>query len=300
MKLKKEFMVNKFILVLFLIFITGCSETKFVINGMKKINSYTEKSNYKIGNPYKINGQWFYPEVNYEYDEIGIASWYGPNFHGKKTANGETFNQYKVSAAHKTLPLPSIVMVTNLENNRSLVIRINDRGPFVKGRIIDLSKKAAEKLRILKKGTAKVRVKVLEEESRRIVENYKTQEFVSKKGTTEKISVEEIVDKSSNENFKEMENKNFNKKTLNSVKKEKIKENITIQVASFSDIRNANNLIKKLKDFNVYIQRKYIKNKYFYRVKLGPFSENSIASNILKKIKSDGFQSAKIIIEKLK
>ena len=74
-----------------------------------------------------------------EYDEIGIASWYGKKFHGKPTANGETFNMYKVSAAHKTLPLPSQVKVTNLNNNKSLIMRVNDRGPFAKERIIDLS-----------------------------------------------------------------------------------------------------------------------------------------------------------------
>lgn len=123
------------------------------------------KGAYKVGSPYRVDGQWYYPQADYNYDERGVASWYGPNFHGKPTANGETFDMNVVSAAHKTLPLPSVVRVTNLENGRSLVIRVNDRGPFARGRIIDLSKRAAELLGFADKGTAMVQVRVLPEES---------------------------------------------------------------------------------------------------------------------------------------
>ena len=121
---------------------------------------------YKVGKPYQVSGQWYYPKVDLAYDERGVASWYGPNFHGKKTANGEIFDMTLISAAHKTLPLPSVVRVTNLENGRSLVIRINDRGPFARGRIIDLSRRAAELLGFTNKGTAMVHVRLLPEESR--------------------------------------------------------------------------------------------------------------------------------------
>ena len=106
--------------------------------------------------------------MDYQYDEIGVASWYGPGFHGKTTANGEIFDQNKISAAHRTLPMPSIVKVTNLENGLILdKVRINDRGPFARNRIIDLSKKAAEELGFIKNGVAKVRVEILEDESRK-------------------------------------------------------------------------------------------------------------------------------------
>lgn len=121
---------------------------------------------YKVGKAYQVEGQWYYPKVDIGYNERGLASWYGPNFHGKKTANGEIFDMTLVSAAHKTLPLPSVVRVTNLENGRSLIIRINDRGPFVRGRIIDLSKRAAELLGVTAHGTAMVQVRLLPEESR--------------------------------------------------------------------------------------------------------------------------------------
>nr|WP_254434759.1 septal ring lytic transglycosylase RlpA family protein [Magnetospirillum sp. UT-4] len=121
---------------------------------------------YKVGKPYQVKGVWYYPREDFDYDETGIASWYGPTFHGKVTANGEVFDQNNVSAAHKTLPMPSVVRVTNLENGRSLVIRVNDRGPFVNGRIIDLSRRASQLLGFEGQGTAKVRVQVLPEESR--------------------------------------------------------------------------------------------------------------------------------------
>ncbi len=113
----------------------------------------------QIGKPYKIAGKWYYPKYDPNYDKTGVASWYGPNFHGRKTANGEIFDQYAISAAHPTLPLPSYVRVTNLENNRSMIVRVNDRGPFSRGRIIDLSKRVAEILGVKNKGTARVRVK---------------------------------------------------------------------------------------------------------------------------------------------
>ncbi len=113
---------------------------------------------YKIGKPYQVAGVWYYPHEDENYDATGIGSWYGPQFHGKRTANGELFDQEALTAAHPTLPMPVLVRVTNLENGKSLVVRVNDRGPFVNGREIDLSRKAAELLGYDRKGTAKVRV----------------------------------------------------------------------------------------------------------------------------------------------
>lgn len=119
----------------------------------------------KIGKPYKINGITYYPMESADgYSEVGVASWYGPGFHGKLTANGETYNQKAMTAAHKTLPLPTLVKVENLENGKSVVVRVNDRGPYSKGRIIDLTEVAARRLDMLDKGTAKVRVSVLSED----------------------------------------------------------------------------------------------------------------------------------------
>ncbi|XXJ20386.1 septal ring lytic transglycosylase RlpA family protein [Desulfovibrio caledoniensis] len=113
--------------------------------------------------PYTVLGRTYYPLKSAAgYDEIGLASWYGADFHGKKTANGQTYNMYGVSAAHKTLPLGSRVRVTNLQNNRTVVLTINDRGPFVNERILDLSYGAAQKLGTVQTGVAKVRVTSLD------------------------------------------------------------------------------------------------------------------------------------------
>lgn len=112
--------------------------------------------------PYTINGKTYYPTIVKVGDKSsGIASWYGPNFHGKNTANGEVYNMYNMTAAHKTLPMNTLVKVTNLRNQKSAVVRINDRGPFVANRIIDLSKAAAQKLNIIGPGMAPVNLEVV-------------------------------------------------------------------------------------------------------------------------------------------
>ncbi len=114
---------------------------------------------YKIGDPYQVDGRWYVPAEQPGYDEVGMASWYGDAFHAKATANGELFDMTAMSAAHKTLPLPSIVEVTNLGNGRRIQVRVNDRGPFVDGRIIDLSRAAAGELGFKGQGLARVRVR---------------------------------------------------------------------------------------------------------------------------------------------
>ncbi len=125
----------------------------------------------KLGKPYEVYGRWYKPHYEADYDEIGKASWYGPGFHGGKTASGEQFDQNALTAAHKTLPMPSIVRVTNLDNGKSVLIKINDRGPFARDRILDLSRAAAAKLGVIRTGTAKVRVQFLDKETRDYVQN---------------------------------------------------------------------------------------------------------------------------------
>lgn len=115
----------------------------------------------KLGRVYQIAGRSYQPARNDRYDEVGIASWYGPNFHGRPTANGEIFDQNAMTAAHTTLPIPSIAEVTNLENGRTVLVRVNDRGPFVEDRIIDLSRAAATQLDYIGRGLARVRVRYI-------------------------------------------------------------------------------------------------------------------------------------------
>ena len=116
---------------------------------------------YHVGNPYQVAGRWFNPREQPNYDKTGTASWYGEAFHRRRTSNGEWFDMNTLTAAHATLPLPSYALVTNLENNRQVVVRVNDRGPFVGTRVMDLSKRAADVLGYRMKGKANVRVKLI-------------------------------------------------------------------------------------------------------------------------------------------
>ncbi|MVA97830.1 septal ring lytic transglycosylase RlpA family protein [Nitratireductor sp. CAU 1489] len=112
----------------------------------------------QTGKPYKVRGKWYYPKEDPDYVKVGAASWYGSAFHGRLTANGEVYDMTHLTAAHPTMPLPSYARVTNMKNGSSVVVRVNDRGPFAHGRVIDLSKRAAEMLDYTHSGVAKVKV----------------------------------------------------------------------------------------------------------------------------------------------
>jgi len=114
---------------------------------------------YKIGAPYRISGRWYIPQEDPAYDRVGVASWYGEDFHGRKTANGEIYDMGALTAAHPTLPLPSYAHVTNVETGRTILVRVNDRGPYARERIIDLSRQAARLLGSEGRGLAHVRVR---------------------------------------------------------------------------------------------------------------------------------------------
>ena len=153
-----------------LLALAGCSSTELAVHLAKTATIDTPQSrplphaarkDYKLGKPYVIEGTRYYPSYEPYYDRTGIASWYGPKFHGRPTATGERFDMNEVSAAHPTLPLPSRARVTNLENGRVLVVRVNDRGPFIDGRLIDLSRRAAQLLGFHRKGLTRVRVQYL-------------------------------------------------------------------------------------------------------------------------------------------
>lgn len=268
--------MNKFIIIIILFSLSACAElnlanhlTKKIITSNKektinKENNYNKeyiKPYYKVGNPYYINGIKYTPkEVSYYYEE-GIASWYGPKFDGKLTANGEIFNQYDITAAHKTLPLPSLVKVTNLENNRSITLRINDRGPFVGDRIIDLSYKSAQMLGVINKGTAKVSVELIDYGKHLL---------------------------------------NFSKANNNKVKKQNKKLHF-LQVGVFKDPNNADRMSEKLRktiylNHKVIINTTNINEETLYIVKIGPIKDVEKAIYMQRKLKKDEILS-KLVIE---
>ena len=173
--------------------------------------------------------QRIYPQ----FTEIGIASWYGEDFHGKPTASGEIYNMYAMTAAHKTLPLGTYVRVTNLENGRRVVVKINDRGPFVKGRIIDLSYSAAKKLDMIKKGTAKVKIEVISTPVR-----IKNKRFIYRKYYAVQIGSFKIF--SNAKNFK-----NYLKKYFVKVYVKKYKDFYRVLIGNYRNKTDAINILNR-------------------------------------------------------
>ena len=312
----------KFLLIISFSFLSSCTSVELAANLGKKAflkKDKLDKSNaiYKIGNPYVVDGKRYYPKKNLNYDEKGIASWYGPKFHGKPTANGEIFNQYKLTAAHKTLPIPSAVKVTNLKNNKSLIVRINDRGPFVNDRIIDLSYQSAKKLNLLKSGTGFVRVQLLRSESLLLEKLAKKGQFPEineiKKRTTppinqvihsnvsiKKIGEDNLVVNSQNK-FNEKKNKGHIEDVQKKVQALKINGKsykIWVQIASFSNKKSANILKTKFISIkNINVKKVNLKGKPFYRVRVGPFKEINDTKEIYNFLINSGMEGTKIFVE---
>ncbi len=166
--------------LLMLVVVAACSDTRDYGKGSGTPGQY------KVGEPYEIDGIQYVPREDFKYSETGIASWYGPGFEGRRTANGETFDPGELTAAHRTLPMPSLARVTNLDNGKSVVVRINDRGPFANNRIIDMSQRSAELLGFAGQGTAKVRVDIMEIESRAIADAAKKRGYIApRRGETQ-------------------------------------------------------------------------------------------------------------------
>lgn len=214
----------------------------------------------KVGKPYKVAGKWYYPKEDPTYDEVGYASWYGKDFHGKLTANGEIYNMNALTAAHKTLPMPTFVKVTNLENNRSIVLRVNDRGPFVDGRLIDVSRRGAQLLGFQKQGITRVRIQASDEKGR----------VASRKSRPPQTAGNAP---SSGQHY--------------------------VHIGSYGVRDNADVQVRKLKSagHKARVQRAEIDGRILWRVRIGPFSIRSKAEDRLDRVVADGFYEARILSE---
>lgn len=262
--------------------LAGCGTTTDMSNPRSQAAAIKGQGGvYKVGNPYKIMGQYYVPQEDYSYSETGMASWYGKDFHAKKTANGEDYDMETLTAAHRTLPLPSIVKVTNLENGRSLVLRVNDRGPFVKNRIIDVSKRGAQLLGYLDKGTAKVKVEILVKESQALKAALLGHPEVESAPTTAIARSETIEDG-----------------YLIGAKPSDLSARIYVQAGSFSQSKAAQDLGMKLSSAGeVNVSRAIVNGADFYRVRMGPFADETEASKALDKIRGLGVYNARIVHE---
>jgi rare lipoprotein A len=270
---------------------------------------------YKVGRPYKIAGAWYYPAEDYGYIEEGMASWYGPNFHGKRTANGEIYDMHALTAAHRTLPLPSIVRVTNLENGRVVRLRVNDRGPFKNNRIIDVSRRGAELLGFLEAGITRVRVEVEPTESL----NIKNLALSRNPGKMPKvapaprtavavadlppplprkpIAVAQAVPESVQIPIAP--------KTVGtaSTKLPSIEapptlhiDGLFVQAGAFSEESNALRLAHQLNDFGeAFVIPVVVDNVQYFRVRLGPLETQAAAEDLLTQVKSYGYDDARVV-----
>ncbi len=240
-------------------FIAVCSLLLFFICGCSKTASPPSLPGHP--RPYKVMGKWYRPVPHSRgFSQSGLASWYGKKFHGRKTANGEIYNMHAMTAAHKTLPLGTYVRVRNFDNNREIKVRINDRGPFVRGRIIDLSYRAAKKIGIVGCGTAPVKIVAL--------------------GTAAKPA-----EKRGERRFY--------------VPIDYYKGNFTIQVGAFIDRKNAERLKQKLyqKYKNVHITTFNNGLETFYRVRVGSCSTLERAIEHENFMLKNGFKGAFAIAE---
>lgn len=306
---------NSSFLLLLIFLLSACAEAELASHVVKQLPSplgssedkKTAIGRFKVGSPYKIKGRKYYPRETYGYSKTGIASWYGPGFDGRMTANGEYFDQNELTAAHKTLQMPSIVRVTNLSNGRSIVVRINDRGPYAHGRLIDLSKRGAELLGFKSKGTAKVRVDVLPNESRIVAD-------MAKRGLSTKGMEIEV---NQNRAFA----RDFNAPTAIPHKPMAIsgsnvrgnyipdpvvthnimpadKPDIFIQAGSFTAMQNAGRLATSLRRFHTTtVQEQLIGGVMYYRVRVGPLDQTEHADALLGRLIDNGYTDARIVID---
>ncbi len=297
---------NLFLTFFLMIFIfTGCSQKSYDGNiddfyrntNNPKINNSREMHKYTM-RPYTVFGITYTPFVAKLGDEFdGIASWYGPDFHSKKTSNGEIYNMYDMTAAHKTLPMNTVLRVDNQENGKSIVVRINDRGPFVRGRIIDLSNKAARDIDMIAKGTAKVKITVLgyngeiENKNAPVVELSDSDSAPRKK---DEIDVVEPL---------EIKEDNISSKASVGVKNSKvvkttpiINNNVTsnsskvlsngkfnVQIGAFSQedgaLKVKNDTQKKFSNRKVDVKKVLVNGKTFFKVFISGFETYEIAQN---------------------
>lgn len=302
---------------------TACAEVEFGSAMYKKFNrppENTSKGVLKVGKPYTVMGKTYYPAETYDYVETGIASWYGPGFHANKTASGERYDQNELTAAHRTLQMPSLVRVTNLDNGRSVVVRVNDRGPFARGRILDVSAKAAELLGMVRTGTARVKLELLADESRALANaarNGKSTKgvevafnqtgqlpggyYVAPQGPVAsdvQLSEADLVETAQKDSVAgHYKGGTFYPNPV--VQQSPVSATqIFVQAGAFGQMDNANRLAQKLGTIaKANVEPVQYAGKTLYKVRLGPLDSVRAADNVLSKVLANGQSDAIIVVQ---
>ena len=300
--------------------LTGCAETLLAVHAAKKLVNAEDKKKppagelvatdetapvgqrqgrYKVGSPYVVAGVTYYPQENPDYDVTGIASWYGKPFHGRDTANGEIYDMNLLTAAHKTLPMPVFIRVTNLENGRALELRVNDRGPFVNSRIIDVSRRAAQLLGFFKQGTAKVRVQIISDTN--------TKGRIIARGTTTKeerdavkaapIVAVEVAVLAPPAGVAVAPAPAPEQKQISQKKIAKFPE-MYVQAGAFRLYENALKLKAQLGGMGpTKISSVLVDGQEFFRVRIGPLASVNLADQTLAGMIQSGYTVSRIIID---
>jgi rare lipoprotein A len=287
--------------------LSACAETELAVNTAKVIGAEEgrESGRYKLGDPYQVDGIWYRPKYDANYDETGIASWYGEPFHGQTTANGAIYDMNALTAAHKTLPMPSRVRVTNLENGRSIVVTVNDRGPFVHGRIIDLSRRAAQLLGFEAAGTAMIRAQALPEEEQpaillasldRIEADGVRQPRVgaAPSGSVEVALLEAPANGGLISSAAAAEFQEETAPLMVAVPSVRM----FVQAGSFAVRDNALDLQSRLETYGpAAVTTVELEGRRLFRVRLGPYDVLDEADAVLAEVLSNGYTDARLIID---
>lgn len=249
----------------------------------------------KIGRPYTVAGKTYIPARDDNYDRKGIASWYGPNFHGKRTANGEMFDQNALTAAHPTLPLPSIVRVTNLDNSRQILVRVNDRGPFVDNRLIDMSRAAATELGYRAKGTAHVRVQYVGPAPLQ-GNNLPVMKASASRNQVRPQSANQQPKKAFNPNVWPEDPKGKYKLALSRPRISK--SGWYVQAAAFSSRSRAQAIARSINvGSQTSVQAAYVAHRNIYRVLVGPYTSREQADAGQRAVVAAGFMKARVTVQ---
>lgn len=333
----------------------SCTDNGLLFRSFGTYETNENLITYKIGEAYQIKDVWYTPKEDYAYAESGIAGWYQEE-NGSLTSNGEKYDDDVMSAMHKTLPLPSIVRITNLENGNVAIVRVNERGPYVNNRLIDVSQKAAEALEFNMVGTTMVKVEVLPDESRRLKQEIFKANGMSMEDTLlhedsvisadvqinplneapkplyqpgeentilyaeegvqplnneqnnssgivsiTKPIADTVVNSVSISTVSAVQPVQISGKSVNTSEEPKLIAPISghyIQAGAFSNIQNAENLKKSLEEFGpVQLYETTVNDKTLMRVRMGPFETEKNAQELLEKLKTAGYNQAKIIYE---
>lgn len=311
-----------FLLLPLLTLMSACSDNGFLFRSVGSYDTPQKTGVYLIGEPFEVNGVTYTPREDYDYFDSGNAFWYEADVNHPLTANGEVFDSSKLTAMHRTLPLPSVIRLTNLNNQLSTFVRVNDRGPYDNNRIIDVSKAVAEKLNFSKTRVTPVQIEIMALESQKL-----KQEMLN--NSRSKTRAGEVILDSDKILYPEMNNQQIDNLTLRSLQKKSVEkqENVAkkpvkrfvqtesqqpailyagsadtpkyyVQIGAFSQDESVQKVKNDLKNYaDLFVTEKYKNGQLLHSVRIGPYKTEAECVNVLDKIHASGYSDAIVVFE---